>query len=220
MEKLDVNKWRISPEPIIKILNDDGQFYSIENNSGHLSKIPKSIFQSNRIDISSGEVQLSFDTYKKWVIEPLTKGIEDRFNKLFNQNSNLIFNHKEVVLSKPQYYYLTPKALQSGSAYIGGFQLCLGTIIHAMIENKLFHLDNFDGHSNLFLISVRGSILSGAHNSLFWCEDEKKFIETKESLPSGFGEALKNLKEFSNKPIEKIDFSDKAIEQLISEIKG
>ncbi len=217
---LDVNKWSISREPTIQILNDDGQFYSIKNNSGHFSKIPKSIINSNGIDILSGEVQVSLDIYNKWVIEPLTKGVEDRFNKLFNDNCNLIFRNKDVVLSRPEYYYLTPKAIRSGSAYIGGFQLCIGKIIQSMIDNKLYYLKNFGGHSNLFLISVSGSILSGAHSSLFWCEDEKKFVETKEKLPVGFAEALKQLKEIFDKPIETIDFSDKAVEQLLSEING
>ncbi len=218
MEILNVNKWRISREPRFKIQDNDGQFYTIENNSGHFSKIPKSIIESNEIDISSGEVLVSMDIYNKWVIEPLTKGVEDRFNKLFNQNCNLIFNNKEVVLSKPEYYYLTPRAIQSGSIYIGNFQLCLGTIIQSMIDKELYHLSEFDGHSNLFLIAVRGSILSGSHSSLLWCEDEKKIIESKEQLPSGFGESLMRLKNLNSLPIQSIDFSDKAIEQLLSEI--
>jgi hypothetical protein len=222
----DNNEWVISSNRTCKILSEDEEYnYELENENGSRFKLSRLTIEANLIEVIDNKVELTEGLYKQYFLDKIREKSSLKLNELFVKNASRIFSNKDLVLSKAEYYLLQPNMLSSGSAYIGGFNYNLGSLMELWIEKpEIFYFKEFGGHKEMFLISVSGSVLSGIHSSVFWCESEKSIINfpstKRQSLPGGFGKYLFKLKEFilpKNKYY--IDFQDTALENMLNEIE-
>jgi hypothetical protein len=222
---LEKKEWIISSNRNCKILNEDEEFnYELENDSGNRVKLSKLTIEANKIEVRNNIVELNETLYNHYFYKTLREKSSLKFNELFKNNVTRIFSNKDIVFSKAEYYLLQPNMLTSGSAYIGGFKYNIGSLLELWIEKPdTFYFHDFAGYKDMYLISVSGSVLSGVHISVFWCESEKSIVNLPsrkgQSLPGGFGNYLFKLKEFIlTKNQLHIDFQNIALENMLNEI--
>lgn len=193
------------------------------NENGLRTKIPHSIIQDNELQVSGDKIVLPKGVYEHWFVVPERKRSSVRFNKLFRENCNLIFKNNEIVLTRAEYYLLQPEMLESGAMYLGGFSYSLGALIESFNSGNHFFFDEFGGYKKMYLISLKGSPLSGSHHKTFWCAEENRIIysanEKGLKLPPPFYTSLLRFKKMMDDgPKLYLDFQDQAIEQLIKEL--
>lgn len=221
---IDLNKWTITKNTNCIIVEDIGLNYKIKNKNGLTALIPKAILKVNHIEIVDSRVQLSENLYQHYLVKPNMEHSISSFETMFNKNTAVIFNNRNLILNKAEYYLLKPKLLTSGGSMGGSFNYCLGSLIETWeYSNKLYY-ENIQEHKNLYLISVSGSPLSGHHICTFWSDDENRLItlELKEvSGENSFIDKLKTLKNSINSNSSySIDFQDVAIKNLLTEIES
>jgi hypothetical protein len=146
-----------------------------------------------------------------------------KMNDLFNKNISSIFKSKNLILNRPEYYYLTPNYLVSGAAYIGGFSFCLGALLETFSPEHQIFPPNFEPFKNLYLINLSGSPLSGSFSANFWNPNSEEVVclgsNTGIILPNTFIEYFEAFQKKSFSGLEIYDFQDLVIEQLLKEIE-
>ena len=157
------------------------------------------------------------------MVEIEEKKLKSDFNTLFNNNIDLIFQNRELVLSKKEYYLLSPIQLTSGGAYIGGFSYKLGELFDSFESGGHFYYEEFGGFKKMYLVSTQGSPLSGTHTFVFWSEKERRIIKRDEchgSLPRPWAESygrfmkiLKRVKVLDEEP--EINVQLKSLKSLL-----
>lgn len=221
---IDLNEWTITKNTNCKILEDIGLNYKIQNKNGLSALIPKAILKVNHIEIVDSQVQLSENLYQHYMVKPNSENSLSSFETIFNRNTNVIFNNRNIILNKAEYFLLKPKLLTSGGSMGGSFNYCLGSLIEAWEYSNKLNYENVLEHKNLYLISVSGSPLSGNHICTFWSDDENRLItlELKEVQgENSFIDKLKTLKKSINSyGSYSIDFQDVAIKNLLTEIES
>jgi len=219
----DDEKWILSNEPICKIVGEDETNYILQNKNGSESSIPKEIIQVNEIEIKDNTVILTPSLYEHHILKKIRSKPFD-YSKIFKENADLIFRNKEIVMSKAEYYLLTPPILDSAGAYIGGVDYNLGSLLEVWEKPSDFYFAEFDDHKDMYLICTHGSPLSGINQKYFWCEDEGKLIKYGFNGPFpkndiSFAQYVKFFKiAMKDKTYIQLDFQDVIMEQLLAEI--
>jgi hypothetical protein len=222
---IDLNKWTIAKDTNCKILEDIGLNYKIQNKNGLSALIPKATLKVNHIEIVNSQVQLSENLYQHYMVKPNMENSISSFETMFNKNTAVIFNNRNLIFNKAEYYLLKPKLLTSGGSMGGSFNYCLGSLIEAWENSNELYFENIQDHKNLYFIAVSGSPLSGHHICTFWSYDENRLItlDSKEarSVGNSFIDKLKKLKNSINSYNSfSIDFQDVAIKNLLTEIES
>lgn len=220
---LDTLSYRLSPCTTCKVLNETEGTVTLESKSKIIAELPKSLLQANFLEIIDGHVLLSSGLYEIHFINKPKSDSLKKMNDLFYKNISIIFNHKDLILSKPEYYYLTPDYLVSGAAYIGDFRFCLGALVETFApEHQIFPSD-FEPFKNLYLINLVGSPLSGSFSATFWNPELEKIVclgsKNGIILPQLFVEYFTEFKNKSFAGFEDYDFQDLGIERLLKEIQ-
>lgn len=213
-------KWVASRNTDCKIIDEQGDNYILLNNHNQSFEIPKSIIKDNNYEIKDSSVTLSSSVYDYRYGKVLAADNQS-FEKLFNENMGAIFANKELVLSKAEYYCLDPKILSSGMAYMGGYNYCLGIVIDTYLSNGVLKDFDFDGSSELLVLSVKGSPLSGVHNAVFWSDREQKIIKNgtwDKNSPSGRDKFLSIRKAYS-KAYYNLYNKTEALKNLLDDIE-
>ena len=219
---VDIEKWIISSNPTCEIINETKEEFIFQNRNGIKSQIKKEILIANEIEIQGNQLELTNSMYNYYIVEPERIKSKERFNQLFLENRTIIFQHKELILSRPEFYFLQPSSFTSGRTLGPVFSFCLGTLIESIKSGSHYHIDSFLGHQNLFLVSVRGSLLSGTFCSTFWSETENEIItfnsHESQLLPYSFSEIVSNYRELMKEEIKiEIDFQVEALQLLLAE---
>ena len=219
---IDLEKWTITSQRTCKIIREEDDDYIIENKTKQTAKISKSIISDNRIDIIDSHVEFSEAIYNYYFLKESRVEAEKRMNDIFEQNIELIFSNRELVLSKAEYYLLRPRYLTSGGAYIGGFSYSLGALIDSFTSGEHFFFEELSGFKKMYLIKIVGSPLSGAYSATFWADEERKIVSLGSgngiSFPMPFTEVLKEFRGMVSGVANCIDFEDQVIEQLVKEM--
>lgn len=179
------------------------------------------LIHANNLKIIDNQIELSESLYKIYFLDQIRNDANKRMNDLFNENKELIFSNRQIVLSKVEYYLLRPTLLTSGGAHIGGSIYTLGALFEAMENGTHICFEKLEGFKKLHLISITGSPLSGSISALFWSDETHKFVHSREinDNPAVNFSLLSEFRKLQNIPYN-IDFADIAMEQLLNEING
>jgi len=218
------DKWIISENPTCEIIDETGEEFIFKNKNGIKSKINKELIIANQIEVKGNQLLLTNSMYHRYIVESERIKSKERFDQLFNENKKIIFKNKKMVLTQPEFFFLRPSYLVSGSSLGPSFGYSLGTLFESVESGNHYHLESFLGHRNLYLISLRGSILTGSFCSIFWSETSKELIalRNKESLllPHSFGELLCQFRQqMKEENTQKIDFQEVVLQNLLVKIK-
>ena len=224
MRLLDNDKWFISENPICEIIDETNKEFIFQNKNGIKSQINKEIVTNNKIEIKGNQLLLTNSMYNRFIVEQQRVKSKEQFDQLFNENKKIIFQNKKMVLTQPEFFFLRPRNLVSGSSIGPAFGFSLGTLIESFESGNHYHLESFLDYRNLYLISLRGSMFSGSFSSTFWSESTKEIIsfKSKESLllPHSFSEILSQFRlQMKEENIQKIDFQEVALQNLLLKIK-
>jgi hypothetical protein len=219
--KLDSEKWMISNNPICEIIEEKENEILFQNKNGIKAIINSSILEANEIEIQGNQLFLTKSMYERYIVKPKIEKSNERFNKLFQENRKIVFQNKELIFAHAEFYLLRPNCFFSGSSLGPAFNFCLGTLIESIKSGKHYHLDSFLGHQNLFLVSVKGSLLSGSFCSTFWSEKENEIItfnsHESQLLPDSFNKILVQFGKDMKEEIKiEIDFQEEALQLLLA----
>ena len=217
----DHEKWVISESRFCNVIGEEDAHYLLENKYKQVVKILISLVHANNLKIIDNQIELSESLYKIYFLDQIRNDANNRMNNLFNENKELIFSNRQIVLSKAEYYLLKPSLLTSGGAHIGGYIYTLGALFEAIENGTHIYFEILEGFKKLYLISITGSPLSGSISALFWSDETHKFVHSREinDNPAINFSLLSQFRKLQNIPYN-IDFADIAMEQLINEING
>lgn len=219
----DTQRWRLNTDNYTcQIVGEREDAYLLLDANTLEAWVPKATLRDNAYEIVGGQVTLSSGVYAKWITLPRVYTSQDRLQELFSVHQPLLFRNRERVLSRGEYYFLNPELLRSGGAYIGGFRYTLGALLEAMEEKAPgVYFEEFAGYSDLYLVCLSGSPLSGMHHSLFWSDELQQFLKIDSSqgrLPGGFLAAFRRFKDALNPGFGGLSFPGEALEQLLWEL--
>ena len=217
----DHEKWVISESRFCNVIGEEDAHYLLENKYKQVVKILVSLIHANNLKIIDNQIELSESLYKIYFLDQIRNDANKRMNDLFNENKELIFSNRQIVLSKAEYYLLRPSLLTSGGAHIGGSIYTLGALFEAIENGTHIYFEKLEGFKKLHLISITGSPLSGRISALFWSDETHKFVHSREinDNPAVNFSLLSEFRKLRNIPYN-IDFADIAMELLLNEIKG
>ena len=219
----DAQRWSLNTgNYICQIVGEREDDYLLLDANTLVTWVPKATIRDNAYEIVGDEVTLSEGVYAKWITSPRVIQSQLRLQELFATHRELLFANRQQVLSRGEYYLLSPDHLRSGGAYLGGFRYSLGALLEAMEEKAPgVYFQEFAGHRDLYLVCLSGSPLSGIHHSLFWSEEQQQFIQINSSqsrLPGGFMSAIRAFKEAVNQGSGGLSYPGEALEQLLVEL--
>ncbi len=211
--------------PICKIISEDNEALLLEDENRIRAKIDKAVIIANQFPMNDQKVELSESLHQHYFLSPHHIQSQERMNKLFGECIEQIFEYRDVVLSKPEYYFLRPRMLSSGAAPGGGFSYCLGTLFESFQSGNHIYWEELAGFKNLYLINISGSALSGDYTATYWSESAKKVLSLSAADHGNerpnLTSTLKKIKKLLHKDIKvpQLNFEDKILENLVSEIK-
>jgi hypothetical protein len=219
----DEQRWNLRTEnQSCQIVGEREDAYLLLDANTLVTWVPKAITKDNAYEIVGDEVTLSAGVYAKWITAPRWVQSQNRLKELYLPHQELLFGNRKQVLSRGEYYLLSPEVLSSGGAYLGGFKYSLGVLVEAMEEKANgVYFEEFAGFRELYLVSLSGSPLSGIHDSLFWSEEQQKLIRITSSqcrLPGGFMGAIRAFKEAVSQNFGEFTYQGDALEQLLGEL--
>lgn len=221
--QFDEQRWSLHTQNYTcQIVGEREEDYLLLDANTLVSWVPKATIRDNAYEIVGNEVTLSAGVYAKWITAPRVVQSQLRLQQLFSAHRELVFANRQQILSRGEYYLLSPDLLCSGGAYIGGFRYSLGALLEAMEEKaKGVYFEEFAGYRELYLVSLTGSPLSGIHDSLFWSEEQQQLIRITSSqyrLSGGFMSSIRAFKEAVNQGLGGITYQGEALEQLLGEL--
>jgi len=220
---IDLNQWKMSRNLSCKILEETANYFLIENDSGEQVEFLKSLVSSNKMSIAGNLLVLSEAQYLSHFIS-LRKVQNAKMNIQFEDNKNLIFQHREQILAKGAYYLLRPDFLSSGASHMGSFNYCLGALLDTFHCESPFYFQELAGFKKMYLVKLSGSVLSGVYSATFWSDDKGEFIyltsDSHGPLPRPLFDTMKSFQGILNGSFIEIDYQDKAIENLLMDINN
>ena len=217
----DHEKWVISESRFCNVIGEEDAHYLIENKSKQVVKIHASLFHDNNLKIIDNQIEFSESLYEVHFLDKIRNAANKRMNDLFSENIELIFSNRQIVIGKAEYYLLRPRLLLSGAAYLGHFHYTLGALFESIENGTNVYFENLGGFKKLHLICLSGSPFSGRKSALFWSDETHKFVhsgKTNINVPVSLS-ALYEFRKMGDIPY-KVDFADRATEQLLNEING
>jgi hypothetical protein len=225
---IDLTKWKINEDirhcKIIGIYNEN---LLLENKYEDRFSFPEDLIKANEIIIDDNIVELTEGLYEQYFLKKFKSESFSVFNKLYQDHATLIFQNRNVVLNKAEYYLLKPSSLSTGFMYTGGIQYSLGCLFESFESGNHIYYDEFCGYKKMYLVSMSASPLSGTiFNTTFWSDENNEFVNftnlelhSEPKPPNNFGttsgRALINMLRCNE---INIDRQDKAIKELINEI--
>ena len=189
--------------------------------------IPEYLINANGLNVIDNRVELPKGLYEYYFLETFRANSLILLDTLYQAYANLIFQNRNLVLNKAEYYLLKPSSLSTGFMYSGGIIYSLGNLFESFESGDHVYYDEFCGYGKMYLVSMAASPLSGTiFNATFWSDENNQFIsftnrkiDSKPQLPSNFGrdEGRALIEKLRCKEM-KIDRQDKAIQELINEI--
>lgn len=219
----DEQRWSLQTQNYTcQIVGEREDDYLLLDANTLVTWVPKATIRDNTYEIVGDEVTLSAGVYGKWITSPRASQSQKRLQELYLAHGQLLFANRKQVLSRGEYYLLSPDLLCSEGAYLGGFKYSFGALLEAMEEKAMgVYFEEFAGYRELYLVSLSGSPLSGIHHSLFWSEEQQQLIRITSSqcrFPGGFMAALRSFKEAVNQDLSGITYQGEALEQLLGEL--
>ncbi len=228
--EIDLTKWKIDEDSrhctIIEI--NDGNLL-LKNKYDDRFTLPEYLIKANELNVIDNIVELPKGLYEYYFLDKFRANSLTLLDTLYQAYANLIFQNRNLVLNKAEYYLLKPSRLSTGFMYAGGIIYSLGNLFESFESGNHIYYDEFCGYSKMYLVSMAASPLSGTiFNATFWSDENKEFIsltnrknDSKPQLPSNFGtDKGRALIEKLRYKEMKIDRQDKAIQELINEING
>lgn len=188
----------------VRLISESDGYILIQDAQGLVASIAKAVFQSNHMDLPTGEFDLDPSLYRHYFKIPQQHRKSELESKLLRTLTNILCDPdlQRLVIETPEYYLIRPHWLRSGVSFGGGCQVTLGVMLQAwstsdelLIHNmnaipwpksppKREHVEASLSESDkrrdiryvpeLMLISVNGSALSGSHSTLAWCTATKE----------------------------------------------
>ena len=193
--EIDLTKWKINEDirhcKIIKIY--DGNLL-LENKYEDRFTLPEYLIKANEIKVVDNTVELSKGLYERYFLKKFRSESMEVLDTLYQKHASLIFQNRNVVLNKAEYYLLKPSRLSTGFMYTGGIFFSLGNLFESFESGNHIYYDEFCGYRKMYLISMAASPFSGTiFNTTFWSDENNEFVnftnqkhDSKLKLPSNF----------------------------------
>ena len=154
---------RIAPNGAVTLIIDSGR--------GVQAEIASGLFIANHEPIPPvGTFRISSARFDTW-FEPLISKEYKVLSDLLYHHFNGMMAQKDKILSEPDLFMLGARFILSGSSITGGKQYPIGPLLRDWETTDM--LKSRDGKS--FIISVGGSLLSGANSCLLWNQEQGLF---------------------------------------------
>lgn len=228
--EIDLTKWKIDADSrhctIIGI--NDGNLL-LKNKSEDSFTLPEHLIKTNELNVVDNTVELPEGLYDHYFLKKFRANSLKKFNNLYHKYEPLIFQNRNLVLTKAEYYLLRPYDLSTGFMYSGGISYSLGNLFESFESGNHIYYDEFSGYRKMYLVSMAASPLSGAiYKAIFWSDESNELVnfgyqvaDPKPKLPGNFGIAEgRSLMEMLRNKEMVIDRQDEAISNLINEIKA
>lgn len=220
---IDLKQWKMSRNLTCKIISETENDFIIENNSGEQINFSKSLISSNNMTIGNNTLIFSKSQYQRHFL-CLREQQNKLMNAQFEENKNIIFQNRDLILTNAPYYLIRPNFLTSGASHVGGFNYCLGSLFDSFNRESPFFYKELVGYKNMYLVKLSGSVLNGVYLATFWSDVEGEFIvltsDKDGPLPLSLYTTLKSFQRLVSFSLTEIDYQDKAIENLLIEIKN
>lgn len=221
---LDEKKWFVSSDRTCELLEEHEKHFYIKNKNGLKVKLPKKIFEANNLAFSENTVELPEGLYEHFIRSEAKRVDEEKFNAVFKQRVSDLFTNSILVLKEPEYFLLRPHLLESTGVYLGAYNISVGSLLKAWETDTDFYFDSIQDKEDLFLMAVRGSVLTNRYTSIFWCRSNRSVISYSSNvfaLPNGFHFYLSKFKALIRPEINyTLDFQYVALMDLLSTIDG
>ena len=143
----------------------------IDSGRGVQAEIASGLFIANHEPIPPvGTFRISSARFDAW-FEPLISKEYKVMSDLLYHHFNGVMAQKEKILADPELFMLGARFIQSGTSITGGKQYPIGSLLRDWETTDM--LKSRDGKS--FIISVGGSMLSGANSCLLWNAEQGLF---------------------------------------------
>jgi hypothetical protein len=154
---------RIAPNGTITLIIDSG--------IGVQAEIPAGIFTANHEPIPPvGTFSISSAKYDAWFKQLISKEYQELSDLLYDHFNGLMAQ-KDKILSDPDLFMLGARFILSGTSVTGGKRYPIGPLLRDWERSDM--LKSRDGKS--YIISVGGSLLSGANSCLLWNPEQGLF---------------------------------------------
>lgn len=220
---LDLDRWALPDDRNFEIIGEEADDYILENKSVQKLQLSKSLITDNHIPIVDNHLELNKGLYNHYIIKRVRKEEKERLESVFSEHFDLLFRNREIVLSKAEYYLLSPSFLSSGAMYLGGITYSLGSLFESFENDNQFVFEEPCRYKKMHLVRVAGSPLSGRFQILYWADEEKRIVSARPGddccLPMHIMNIISMFKEMVSPPEIILGYPGKAIDQLIAEIK-
>jgi hypothetical protein len=154
---------RIAPNGTITLIIDSG--------IGVQAEIQAGIFTDNHEPTPPvGTFSISSARFDAWFKQLISKEYQELSDLLYDHFNGLMAQ-KDKILSDPDLFMLGARFILSGTSVTGGKRYPIGPLLRDWERSDM--LKSRDGKS--FIISVGGSLLSGANSCLLWNPEQGLF---------------------------------------------
>lgn len=219
---LNLEEWKYAKNHMVEVTSENEDTYIIRNHNGIIFSIPKEIININNLQVLNNSIELTEGLYSHYVNDMTYKNEDEKFNKLFLDNLDIIFSNPELIFTRAEYFLLKPDLLFSGAIYGGAYRYCIGGLLEFWRTSDCLQISNLDGLPRCYMVRITGSGLTNSRSALLWdVNDHKKIsLSNKDSLnlPDGIHYYLKIFSEIDRKYPYKIDFQLKALEDFLRKV--
>ena len=220
---LEINPkdWEIPSEVLLKVLREEEDSFALLDHNGYQVDFPKSVFQDNHLEIRDDTILMSKSLYTHYFSPGFLNRI-DGINWEITQNFGQLIKHKELILSKAEYFLMRPYILNCGAVFMGGFIPCIGAVLESWTLSDDLTLYDMEEEGQR-LISLRGSPMSGSYSATVWSEkkqavDYRNSSESAPALPDRFMFWFKKFLALRERYPIRIEADHVAMHQLLAEI--
>lgn len=223
--EIDLTKWKIDDDSRhCKIIEIAEGHLLLENKHEDRFSIPEHLIKANELNVIDNIVELTKGLYEHWFLKKFRAESKRLLNVSYENYASVIFQNRNVVLNRAEYYLLNPSSLSSGFMYTGGINFTLGKLFESFESGNHIYYAEFCGYKKMYLVSMAASPLSGTiYKAIFWSDESNEFVrfDSKSNLPKNFGIAAgRALIEMLRGNEMVIDRQDKALNNLINEINA
>jgi hypothetical protein len=223
--EIDLTQWMIDEDrrscKVIATMEND---VILENVHGDRFSLPEHILKVNRIKVEENRIDLSKGLYEVYLTKKLRVESKRRLDEAFKEYAPLIFQRRDLVLSRAEYYLLKPSVLLATLGFEANKHYTLGGLCESIENGNHVHFDEFGGFRDMYLIGMTSSPLSGSvFSANFWSGENGELIRfgyhPQRPIDLG-GKSLGHFIRSLPRNMIMIDRQDRAIEQLITEIRA
>ena len=177
-KKLKLDDFLVGNNYLVNVVGETEYFYLVSDIDGIIVNFPKEIIKINEIPIKNNVIQLSDTLYNEYFKKERQRLQEEAEYKL-KINFGKIYENRDLVFNKPEYFLIRVRQFTSGGAYIGGCDYCLGSLIESWDQSNSLILNEESEKSKVLMTSIQGSPLSGNNSWTGWSLENQKFVSGK-----------------------------------------